>query len=160
MTHFFQNLVRSLLVLCVLAAATGCSLLPAKKSAPAPASIQQAGAPGQSPDATESAPLRKKVGWREILFFWWPKPKPGPPIAAPLETSGLVSFVNIPANFVILETPSSVSLAVGQELSSIKDGRIVSRVKVTEDRRAPFVVAEILEGTPGRGDRFHPVVLD
>lgn len=151
-----------LFLFCIVA---GCAILPGKpKETPQPEvaqshSVDRAAAnPQETPEAEMAE--RKKLRWQDVVFFWWPKPKAGPPVAAPLETSGVISFVNLPANFVILETSSSSTLPVGLELSAIKDGRITSKVKVSAERRPPFVIAEIIEGIPERGDRFYPVVLE
>jgi hypothetical protein len=151
---------------CLAAAClAGCSLLPRKapensegQNIPAPAAAPVLAEEEVKQDGVET--VRKPLRWQDIIFFWWPKPNSGPPVAAPLQTAGVASFVNLPGNFVILETSMASSLPVGQELSALKDGRITSKVKVTADRRPPFVIAEILEGVPQRGDRFHPIVLD
>jgi hypothetical protein len=149
-------------LLCVLFCFTGCAFLPGGKARMEESSPPAANEPG-GPEATPApAPVKeqKSLRWQDIVFFWWPKKKPGPPVAAPLQTAAVVSFVNLPANFVILESPSATSQEEGTVLSSLEDGRIKATIRVTPDRRPPFIIAEIIEGVPERGDRFHAVVLD
>lgn|GEM_PF-6857833 len=94
----------------------------------------------------------KRKGWKEMLFFWWPKSKPAPPAATPLNPIASIYVVNGPGKFVVLDSPSSNQLQTGKVLNTMKNGVIESTLRVTDDRTPPFIVAEIVSGSPSRGD--------
>jgi hypothetical protein len=120
------------------------------------------GAPEPAPPPPNNPTARPSRWWHvgNLLFFWWPKKKPPPPAAAPLFASGTIFSVNQPGGFAILEAPQAQQLPPGTILSTLENGRITATVRLTADRRPPFIVADLLEGVPSRGQAVYAVRLD
>ena len=71
---------------------------------------------------------------------------------------GEVAIVNLARRFVLIDIGRAASLPpIGAELSAKNpDGEESARLRVTPEQRPPFITADIVSGTPERGDRVFP----
>lgn len=75
------------------------------------------------------------------------------PVAGPAFI-GEISIVNSDAHFVLIDLGSMMpALAPGTELRVLRDENEIARVKVSAERKRPFVSADIMSGEPAPGDR-------
>jgi hypothetical protein len=74
-----------------------------------------------------------------------------PAISAPQQL-GTVRMVNSPEQFALIETPAPV--APGRILRSKNDISETATLRATPHRDHPFLIADIVEGTPSPGDRI------
>jgi hypothetical protein len=119
-------------------------------------------ADAETPPAPPDPAARQRKWWHvgHLLLFWWPQGEPPPPAASPLFASGTVFSVNQPGGFAIIEAPQGQQLPPGTLLSTLEDGRVTATVRLTADRRPPFIVADLIDGLPTRGDAVFAVKLD
>ena len=73
--------------------------------------------------------------------------------AKPVQMIGTIALVNAEANFVLVDSGSLPSPLLGSPLESRAADGTVAHLKITEVRKRPFVIADIVDGTPARGDR-------
>lgn len=74
-----------------------------------------------------------------------------PAISAPKQL-GTVRMVNSPEQFALIETTAPV--APGRILRSRNDLAESATLRATPHRDHPFLIADIIEGTPAPGDRI------
>lgn len=82
-------------------------------------------------------------------------PEVSPQVAAarrPLQRVGVVTLVNEADHFVLIDSGSLPTPAVGAKLASYSGASPSSQLKASDVRRRPFVVADIVEGSPRAGD--------
>jgi hypothetical protein len=83
------------------------------------------------------------------------KPEEKPAITAPVYV-GSIAVVNRESHFVLIDLSGTVAAPeVGTELTAISPAGEASRLKVTPERKRPFVAADIVTGTPKRGERVY-----
>jgi len=153
--------------LLLLALLPGCHLLP-KKTPPATAAAEaeqtsEEPIPGPSdlPEALPTEPEQPvkmkdpRPLWKRVLFFW--KSGPKPPRASALTSVASVYSVNPAGNFAILESMAAASMLPGTRLAVIQDGVVMSILRVTPDRRPPFLIADIVSGEPQRGEALYVI---
>jgi hypothetical protein len=78
-----------------------------------------------------------------------------PSVTAPVYV-GSISSVNRESHFVLIDLSGTAAPPdAGTELTSISAGGEASRLKVTPERKRPFVTADIVIGEPKRGERVY-----
>jgi len=81
------------------------------------------------------------------------KEKNRPPAARALQHIGDITLVATEGAFVLIDNQSRPSPAIGAMVHARSpDGR-AAELRVTEMRKRPFVVADVVSGTPAKGDR-------
>jgi hypothetical protein len=65
---------------------------------------------------------------------------------------GAISLVNTDASFVLIDNGYRMPPAMGETLESRGSDGSIAQLHVTEIRKRPFVIADIVSGTPGKGD--------
>lgn len=66
---------------------------------------------------------------------------------------GVISMINTDGQFVLIESNQSAALDPGVALKCLRDGVETGVVAVGKERRRPYVTADIVKGTPQRGDQ-------
>ena len=98
------------------------------------------------------------------LLRGWRKRKPPADAEAvaqarrPLQRMGVVTLVNEADGFVLIDSGSQPTPAVGARLQSYTARVVSGQLKASVVRRRPFVVADIVEGTPRVGDEIFETV--
>lgn len=82
----------------------------------------------------------------------WRKKKPNEPPKAP-RLIGTVVLVNSEGGFVLVDSGSLPSPSMGKAARTRPADGSAAELKVTEVRRRPFVIADIVNGTPQKGDQ-------
>ncbi len=78
-----------------------------------------------------------------------------PAVTAPVYV-GEVTTVNRKANFVLIRLGGTATApAAGTELTAISASAESVQLKVSAERKRPFVTADILRGTPKPGERVY-----
>lgn len=65
---------------------------------------------------------------------------------------GTITLVNPEASFVLIDTGYRMSPAMGETLESRAPDGSTAQLRVTEIRKRPFVIADIVSGIPGKDD--------
>lgn len=81
-----------------------------------------------------------------------PKPSDAKPEAAPAVNVGAIELVNPDAKFVIVHLNANSPLPVGTELTSTSASGQTATLKVTPERKNIFITADIVSGSPQKGD--------
>jgi len=81
-----------------------------------------------------------------------PKPAETSPDAAKAEPVGVIELVNADARFVIVHLNANAPLPAGTELTSLNATGQPSKLKVTPERKNIFITADIVSGSPQKGD--------
>lgn len=68
-------------------------------------------------------------------------------------TVGAITSVNQAGQFVLIETDGFAPPAAGSTLKAMRAGQEVGVMKVNEQRRREFFTADIVSGSPQRGDK-------
>lgn len=133
--------VKRLLIVAVAALlAGGCA---GKKNAPPPSPAVAGQAQVKTPFYL--APL----GWVQKIL---PKSKK-PPQAVPPRWLGEIKLVNESERFVLIDAVALSSALPGDELVCISEQRETARLRLSNLRSPPFLIADILGGKPSPGDR-------
>ncbi len=66
---------------------------------------------------------------------------------------GTISLVNEGEHFVLIDNGSAPAPATGMILKSYSDGKPSGELATSDISRHPFVIADIRDGTPNKGDR-------
>ena len=66
---------------------------------------------------------------------------------------GTIVVVNEEERFVLIDTESSSSSDVGTALKSFSNGAETGVLTVSPEHRPPFMIADIVSGTPHKGDQ-------
>ncbi len=85
---------------------------------------------------------------------------PTPPAEQPSVTApvyvGEVTVVNRDSNFVLINVSGRSSpLEPGTDLTAIAEDGEATRLKVSAERKRPFVTADVVSGNPKRGQRVY-----
>lgn len=79
--------------------------------------------------------------------------KPGPPQpASPRVTIGSIQMTNPELGFALIHTPVRAAIPAGADLISSNEGGETSRMKMSPERKGPFMTADIVSGNPVKGD--------
>ena len=81
-----------------------------------------------------------------------PKPAETSPEAAKAVPVGVIELVNADAHFVIVHLNANVPLPAGTELTSLNATGQTAKLKVTPERKNIFITADIVSGSPQKGD--------
>ena len=82
--------------------------------------------------------------------------KQKPPQAIQPRLLGTVALVNDTERFVLVDVGTLYSPAEGVALKSFApDGKETGVLAVSRERKPPFVVADIVQGAPQKGDRVY-----
>ncbi len=77
--------------------------------------------------------------------------------SVPPSAVGTIATVNDTRHFVLIDVESRMFMPEpGAELQVRNDKGAIAKLKVTADRRWPFVVADIVSGSPAPGDEVFP----
>lgn len=86
--------------------------------------------------------------------FWWPKGKKPPRAVAKVsQFVGTVTLVSEEPSFVLIDNGALPPPSAGTVLTIENPGGVPVEMKVTRIQKPPFVVADIVKGTPTKGDR-------
>ena len=91
-------------------------------------------------------------------FGIWQKifpPKKEIPKAQPAHLIGTVKLVNRDEDFVLIDTVSYSNFAPGSPLLCIMNERQTATLRLNALRNPPFLIADIVDGTPSPGDRVY-----
>jgi len=118
---------------------------PSKKPAPFSAVFGKLW-PHPAPAGTKKEAKTKKEG----------KPKKTPVARAPVVV-GTIAVVNREDRFVLIDATAYSAASPGDSLTCLSSAKEVSTVRVSSERRPPFLIADIVAGKPQVGDRvFSP----
>lgn len=94
-----------------------------------------------------------------LLHWNWPPWKKKPPraIAKVSQFVGTVTLVSEDPTFVLIDNGSLPPPAAGALLTINTPGSAPVEMKVTQIRKPPFVVADIVKGMPKKGDKVFQV---
>ena len=103
-----------------------------------------------------TAPLKPSLlqNYLEKISTLFPK-KHSPPTATPPQWIGVIRMVNSAENFVLVES-SAISLAIpGETYLAVGKGVETASLKMTSLKNPPFLIADILSGSPSPGDKIY-----
>ena len=83
----------------------------------------------------------------------FPKENPADASKAKRRQVGTVLLVNAESGFVLVETHGAARLESGQALKCLRDGADSGVLTVSGERQGTHVVADIVTGTPRKGDQ-------
>ena len=86
------------------------------------------------------------------LFRKKPDTAEAKPEAPRPTTIGIIEAVNPDAKFVIVHLNANSLVPVGTELTSLDAAGQSAKLKVTPERKSIFISADIISGTPQKGD--------
>ncbi len=79
--------------------------------------------------------------------------KPSPPLPTEFPI-GSIQMVRGDENFVLIRSSKAMNLEVGTEMMTYAlNGKPTSKLKLSPERKGSFVVADIVQGNPQKGDR-------
>lgn len=81
-----------------------------------------------------------------------PKPEESNPEAAKATPVGVIELVNADAQFVIVHLNANAPVPAGTELTSLNATGQPAKLKVTPERKNIFITADIVSGSPQKGD--------
>jgi hypothetical protein len=93
--------------------------------------------------------------WPKFTKWEWPHwfgKKPPKAIPRLYQTVGTVTLVSEDPSFVLIDNGSAPPPVAGTVLVIRNPGAADVQLKVTQIRKPPFVVADIVKGTPRKGD--------
>ncbi len=68
------------------------------------------------------------------------------------ELIGSIALVNSALNFALVDMRAFEYPGVGVALESFSEGKQTAILMVSPEKNRPFIVADIVKGTPGKGD--------
>ena len=77
------------------------------------------------------------------------------PSATPIHWTGFIRLVNEAERFVLIQSQSSSSVTPGEKYLCIRDTTETGVLRMTALKNSPFLIADILSGTPLAGDRVY-----
>lgn len=87
------------------------------------------------------------------------KKKPKPPVAAlpprVPQVVGTITLVNPALGFVLVDVRAFEYPPVGVALKSFADGKETAILMVSPEKNRPFIIANIVKGTPGKGNMVY-----
>ncbi|MFZ4778727.1 MAG: hypothetical protein ACOYM3_25445 [Terrimicrobiaceae bacterium] len=85
---------------------------------------------------------------------FFPK-KQKPPSALPPQWVGVIRMVNTGENFVLVESGAIASAIPGETYLAVGKGAETASLRMTALKNPPFLIADILSGTPSAGDKIY-----
>jgi len=70
---------------------------------------------------------------------------------------GTVALVSPEERFVLIDVTSLIAASPGTDVITIADSRETSQMKISRERRNPFVIADLISGAPKVGERVFAV---
>ena len=90
----------------------------------------------------------------EKISNLFPK-KHTPPTATPPQWIGVIRMVNSAENFVLVESGAISSAIPGETYLAVGKGTETASLKMTSLKNPPFLIADILSGSPSPGDKIY-----
>ncbi len=91
-------------------------------------------------------------GWTGVFGKIFPKKK-RPPQAIPPQLIGEIKMVNKDDHFVLVDALAMQGARPGDALLCISSKRETAQLKVSAFKSPPFLIADIVDGTPAVGDK-------
>ncbi|MFA7234858.1 MAG: hypothetical protein WC076_12190 [Terrimicrobiaceae bacterium] len=113
--------------------------------------------PARNPYASDVAATPKPSLFQNCLAKisgLFPK-KHKPPAAMPPQWTGVIRMVNSAENFVLIESGAISSAIPGRTYLAVGKGAETASLRMTSLRNPPFLIADILSGTPSPGDKIY-----
>lgn len=160
--RFLWSIVLAVALACMPA---GCSIFGKKEPKPAetatttqPPSFLRP-PPLPTPTPTPAPKIKKPLLVQVFSCFGlfdklFPKKKQ-PPKAEPAQLIGTVKMVNLDDKFVLIDALVYTPGAPGEPLICIANQRESASLHISPLRKPPFLIADIVSGTPSVGDRVY-----
>ena len=78
-----------------------------------------------------------------------------PPTAMPPQWTGVIRMVNSAENFVLVESGAITSAIPGETYLAVGKGVETASLKMTSLKNPPFLIADIISGSPSPGDKIY-----
>ncbi|MCX6974931.1 MAG: hypothetical protein NTZ94_11685 [Verrucomicrobia bacterium] len=101
----------------------------------------------------EAAAKKTPIHWLSWLKF--PKKTPPPPLATPIDWTGVIRLVNEDERFVLIQAQGGRGVIAGEKYLCIRDAAETGVLRMTALRNPPFLIADILSGDPLAGDKVY-----
>jgi len=92
--------------------------------------------------------------WMGKLASVFPKKK-NPPAANPPRWAGTIRMVNAAEKFVLIESNTLSAIVPGETYTVIGGGAETASLRMTDLRESPFLIADIVSGSPTEGDKIY-----
>jgi hypothetical protein len=76
-------------------------------------------------------------------------------IPKPKQLIGTITLVNTDIAYALIDNGSQPSPAAGTKVECRSPDGTIAQLRVTEIRKRPFIVADIVSGTPHKGDEVY-----
>lgn len=120
-------------------------------AAPSCANKKDPAAPPKPAAATGPNFLQQGLAKIASLF---PK-KAKPPAALPPQWTGVIRMVNLPERFVLIESAAVGTAIPGETYLAISKGTETASLRMTSLKNPPFLIADILSGSPSAGEKIY-----
>jgi len=94
------------------------------------------------------------VQWLAKLASVFPKKK-NPPAANPPQWAGTIRMVNAAEKFVLIESNTLSAIVPGETYTVIGGRAETASLRMTALREPPFLIADIVSGSPSEGDKIY-----
>lgn len=81
--------------------------------------------------------------------------KPPKPQAPVHQLVGTIVTVNDSLHFVLIDSGGMATVTRGTALKSFSDGQQTAVLAVSPEEKPPFVIADIVDGSPHQGDQVY-----
>ncbi|MFZ4598012.1 MAG: hypothetical protein ACOYNN_05145 [Terrimicrobiaceae bacterium] len=105
-------------------------------------------------ESAEQKPPFFLAKWMSSLSRLIPK-KSKPPVALPPQWAGTIRMVNAGENFILIETNALAEIVPGEVYTAVANGAETATVRMTALRNPPFLIADILTGSPSEGEKIY-----
>ena len=109
--------------------------------------------PTQVKPKPEAAAKKTPIHWLSWLKF--PKKTPPPPLATPIDWTGVIRLLNEDERFVLIQAQGGRGVIAGEKYLCIRDAAETGVLRMTALRNPPFLIADILSGDPLAGDKVY-----
>lgn len=109
-------------------------------------------APAPQPAAAKGPNLLQQALAKVTGLF--PK-KSQAPAALPPQWTGTIRMVNLPERFVLIESAAVGTAIPGETYLAISKGTETASLRMTSLKNPPFLIADILTGSPSTGERIY-----
>ena len=92
--------------------------------------------------------------WINSIGNIFPK-KSKPPTATPPQWAGTIRMVNASERFVLIESANLTSAIPGETYVAVSSTTETATLRMTNLKNPPFLIADILSGTPAEGERIY-----
>lgn len=120
-----------------------------------PACASKKEKPADPPPQEEPAKPATKSPFATVFGIFKPRKKNNPPAAEAVQWIGEIRMVNAAGNFVLLESTSPVAPVPGEKYLAVNSDAETAVLRMTALRNHPFLIADIISGTPSTGDRIY-----